>query len=455
MDKGAMPALAEGLGRSVASAHAATSLVAILLTIDSGYNRVTGNYLSETRAWRTADGGASWQVFNRASTNSYAFDESYQTSGTDHVLAQVGADLFYSANAGGAWVSVPKPSGLGSSDYLRTVQLQGVGRLTLSMGSGRNFYTTSTGATWTELKLGGAQGLAAISGVWFFDRLEGLVVAQDGSSARTADGGRTWTARANAEPSGGFGGVGAGWHGLSFLPASGLGWVMSDTQTIYRSVDRGLTWTAPVPQTSAVMIGVSDFHFVDAQRGWAVSNPGYGLSSIFRSRDGGQSWQVVPGFESFSNLAAVRFSPDGQNGVAVGDGKVALVSNDGGTTWSASLTGVDSALRRLYFFADGNTVVAVGANGVVLRSTNRGRQWSRMATPTDNQLNDVAFTSAQNGWAVGDSGTILFTTDGGQTWAVQPSGAKANLQRLHFIDNRTGWAVGSDGAILVTVTGGT
>lgn len=453
--QGNMPPLASGLNRSTASMQVFSASHALLMTNDSGYenSNTTGNYVTRTALWRSVDGGTSWQPVNRAPGDDNYGSTGYQMFSANGLLAQTSNNrVFLSTDAGGSWAAVPLPAEFNGAVALQRAQQLGDARLLLSTFSGRSWYTRNRGTTWAELRAGGGLGLPAMSSVSFFDRREGLVMARDGSSARTTDGGQTWV---TSTPNDANGAYGYGWRQARFLPGTDVGWVMSDTSTIFRSTDRGRTWSAPLPQTSAVMVGLSDFHFIDAQRGWAVSNLSYGeQGTIFRSTNGGLSWQAIAGTGGYGNLSAVRFAADGQNGVALGGNGFAFVTSDGGGTWAPRSLGGSVTLRRAVFMNDGTTVFAVGDGGVVMRSPDKGRTWRRMATPTDHNLNDLLFTSSLRGWAVGDQGTLLKTSDGGQSWTAQTTGTRASLQGLQFLDDSTGWVVGNNGTILVTVSGG-
>ena len=301
------------------------------------------------------------QPVDRAPDDDSFGSTGYQMVSASGLLAQTSNNrVFLSTDAGGSWAAVPLPAEFNGAVALQRAQQLGDARLLLSTFSGRSWYTRNRGTTWAELRAGGGLELPAMSSVSFFDRREGLVMARDGSSARTTDGGQTWATSTPNDPNGANG---YGWRQARFLPGTDVGWVMSDSSTILRSTDRGRTWSAPLPQTSAVMVGLSDFHFIDAQRGWAVSNLSYGdQDTIFRSTNGGLSWQAIAGTGGYGNLSAVRFAADGQNGVALGGNGFALVTSDGGGTWAPRSLGISVTLRRAVFMNDGTTVVLSAAS---------------------------------------------------------------------------------------------
>ena len=444
----ALPPVEAGLSRYLSDLQFSDARHAIVVASESGYSGASQAYVSRQVAWRTADGGASWQAVGTPPGVANYGGVAYTLAGADtlYALAPYSTDPLQRSTDGGAtWQTVAPPAS--ANAVLMSLRAHSAQRLALRDSAGRFHLSTDGGAHWAERGAGGTTA-PALSGVWFFDSREGLAVGIDGSSVRTADGGRTWTTTAAA-------GGSYGWRRAQFLPDGSVGWVISDSGTIFRTSDRGRTWLAPVPQSSAPMVGASDFHFVDALHGWAVAPYAYsGLEPayIYSTSDGGSSWQAVAGSGTARGLASLRFA-DALHGVAVGPAGVAMVTDDGGRSWSPRPTGVDRGLRRVAY-ADARTAVAVGEGGVIVRSTDAGRTWTRSASPTTSTLNDLRFVSATTAYAVGDGGTLLATRDGGSNWTLQRTGARASLQAVYFLDERTGWVAGDNGTILATVSGG-
>ena len=90
--------------------------------------------------------------------------------------------------------------------------------------------------------------------------------------------------------------------------------------------------------------------------------------------------------------------------------------------------------------------------------------FSKQFEETSYYLEDVAFVTADIGWAVGQvhwdvvnkqyTGTIVKTVDGGETWSPQDAGVSESLRGLCFLDGGQGWAVGAHGTIVHTSDGG-
>ena len=414
---------------------------ALLTGYESGFATADPlTYISRQTLRITSDGGASWQA---VALPPLGYSQDYRLADATTVVAfspySFGLPFYRSGDNGATWQAIPLPA----DTYVFGFKAFTPQRLLLVDGYGQAFLSVDGGASWALRRATGGAA-TPVNSVWFFDSREGLATHGDGTSLRSSDGGQTWTP--SGTPT-------FGWRRLQFLADASVGWVISDLGTIYRSTDKGRVWLAPVPQTSASLYGVSDFHFVDAQRGWAVSPYDNGsAATLFRTIDGGASWQGVPGTGSSAGFQSLRFA-DALHGVAVGPSGVALVTADGGATWTPRPTGTANELRRVTF-VDATTAIAVGFNGAIVRSVDRGQSWQAAASPTSRSLADVRFVSASVGHAVGEGGTQLVTRDGGVSWTGVATGVQGDLLSVFFLEEQTGWVTGSNGAILATATGG-
>jgi photosystem II stability/assembly factor-like uncharacterized protein len=440
----ALPAQEPNLYRSLSWLQFSDALHGWVLGNDSGYSAASQTYVSQTLALRTADGGATWQPFS--ADIGYNNQVKFVDGSMGFASSPYSSTLLRSIDAGTTWQPLVLPDPIRNSSYPVYASFQAFSAkvLLLKDMSGRAYLSSDGGDHWAER---GASGGASTSlnSVWFFDSREGLAIGSDGSSVRTTDGGQTWTTTAASSP-------GQGWRRAQFTSDGSLGWIISDSGAIYRSTDKGQSWLSPVPQSSASVPGAVDFHFIDAQNGWAVSSYGYySGASIYRSVNGGSSWQAVDNTAGYYGLASIRFA-DAAHGVAVGPAGLALVTDDGGVTWSPRPTGTDRPLYRVTF-VDSQTAVAVGEAGTILRSTDQGRSWRRLDSVTPYNLTDVRFVSARSGTAVGEFGVVLMTRDGGLTWTTQSAG-HTMFRGVFFVDEQTGWVVGDNGSILATASGG-
>jgi photosystem II stability/assembly factor-like uncharacterized protein len=452
---GAMPQLAPGIIHWVNKVQAGSSSRVLMTTSGSEVGSLRNIYAGA--GWLSKDGGSTWRAINPPpGFASIGLIPTYLMASSGELLAHGGGrSMARSADDGATWSAVPWPTQQDQDLDLISIEPLGAGRylvttrgIVTTRDSGQ-WYTSDAGLHWQELKVDANPTAPSLSSVNFFNRREGLAIADNGSSLRTADGGQTWVNNSPLTFSSNFK------RRARFLPGTDLGWVTSETNTIFYTTNRGQTWSAPAPQTSMPINQPADVCFVDTQRGWAVSGA-YSLEgqpAIFRTTNGGQSWQGIAGTGGYG-LLAVAFSKDGRHGVATGYNGVFMTSADAGATWSRHNLNAVSFIRRLVFLDDGTTVFGASDGGVVLRSSDQGRSWQEIATATGADLKDLFFTSKLRGWAVGKNGTILKTVDGGLSWLTQNSGTRADFLGLHFLDDSTGWVVGSNGTVLVTVNGG-
>lgn len=170
----------------------------------------------------------------------------------------------------------------------------------------------------------------------------------------------------------------------------------------------------------------------DDKLAWAGSSPASGSASVYRTVNGGTSWQktLVNTITPFVN--AIHFF-DENNGILLGDPRNSRwgigVTADGGATWSPLSTplaaGAGEAGWNNSFATFGDNVWFGTNNNRVFHSTNRGRTWTSAATPSPSSFS-FAFSSATDGIAVFKRTVInnayvgqnmlATTVDGGENW---------------------------------------
>lgn len=182
----------------------------------------------------------------------------------------------------------------------------------------------------------------------------------------------------------------------------------SNDYTLFRSTDRGLTWTAVA--TNILLNNIRSFHFVNSGTGFIS-----GYSGLYKTTDGGLTWQNILTFTSWP-IIAIRFY-DEKTGYAYKEDGQMLKTIDGGKTWTATTPLVFDVYS--IFFADANTIYASGEQAKIYKSSDGGATWKIISPVVPNAgygFNDVCFVNVTTGFVVGTSGKILATTDGGNTW---------------------------------------
>jgi len=236
-------------------------------------------------------------------------------------------------------------------------------------------------------------------------------------------------------------------RGLSVVSAT-VAWASGQNGTVLRTVD-GKTWKK-VPVPGAEALDLRDIHGVDADTAFALSIGPGDASRIYRTTDGGATWQLQvsnPDANGFWDCIAFW---DRDNGIVFGDpvdgAYQILTTNDGGATWvpTADAQGLKALPNEAAFAASGTCLSVAGtddawfatgggAQSRVFHSSDRGRTWQATVTPIPagapaKGVFSVGFRDSTVGLAVGGdySDRHLATLngarseDGGATWTPAP-----------------------------------
>ncbi len=258
--------------------------------------------------WGSADGGASWQAASAGlpvdpvigilrGPGDFAVATLF--------AATLGGGLFRSADGAASWSAV---SGL-SEPFLASIAADPsltslyVGTADPNLSSQRVFASADGGATWTQTSLNA--GSSQIDFLVVNPANPAQVVA--GSQGVTGyfqstDAGKTWSTVAAGNSCGGV-------NGAAFS-ASGATLFLAGTGGVCRSTDSGKTWTAAVvPGSFAVASVAADPADPNVLYAGAALNIGTNASAVFRSADGGQTWESL-GAGSFPNATVTAVAVD-------------------------------------------------------------------------------------------------------------------------------------------------
>jgi photosystem II stability/assembly factor-like uncharacterized protein len=320
-----------------------------------------------------------------------------------------------------------------------------------------------------------------------------FVAASNGGVWKTTDYGRTWVPIFDDQPTGSVGALAVAPSDPNVIfVGSGEGLQRPDLSTgngIYKSTDGGRTWQhlglRDGQQISAILIDPRDPRRVLV----AVLGHPYGPNAergVFRSTDGGQSWEKVLYKDDNTGAVALAFDPADQqtvyadllasrqgpweNGAWQGPGSGLYKSTDGGTTWRQLTRGLPtpkeglgrigvavapSDPNRLYAMVDAPRL------GGVYRSDDAGESWRRVNTeqrvwgrgfdfaevkvdPKDRDMIYVANTSTYRSSDAGQSFTAIKGAPGGDDYHT----VWINPDNPHII------LLASDQGAVVSVNGG-
>jgi len=327
------------------------------------------------------------------------------------------------------------------------------------------------------------------------------VGAVDGGVWKTNDAGRTWRPVFDDQPTQSIGAIAVAPSDPNILyVGSGEGLHRPDLSVgngIYRSTDAGKSWAhlglADAQQITDLAVDPHDSNRLFA----AVLGHPYGPSAergIYRSSDGGASWQRVlfkdedtggsavtidPGHSEivYAALWQSRLGPWEDKNEFHGTGGGLFKSTDGGSTWKQLSTGLPANLSQINIAVaesvPGRLYAVVGTNepgeyssaaGLgVFRSDNAGESWARITSDPRPALRigggDLPIIRADptNADVLYTTGIVTMkSTDGGKNWAPLRGAPGGDDYQNLWINPRDSniIALVSDQGAVITVNGG-
>jgi photosystem II stability/assembly factor-like uncharacterized protein len=250
---------------------------------------------------------------------------------------------------------------------------------------------------------------------------------------------------------------------------------------IDRTTDGGRTWRWSIPPGCFSTCASGTLDFLDARHGYALADTLGTVrtpNKLFRTADGGQTWQLVARVPVGGQLAFLNdregFVVELQQlpGLLGGIPEPALLShtNDGGRTWSSYPIPPHSEWMQVPFTAFGRHLVVAGLaahhiNGpnAFYASDDGGKHWSLRTPPRGKRLPTSFSAGSPSMWALSAGHDLFVTHDAGQSWrkvvlhGLPPS---VSIEKIVFSSSRIGWAllgpqfVGQYASSLVRTTDG-
>jgi photosystem II stability/assembly factor-like uncharacterized protein len=251
---------------------------------------------------------------------------------------------------------------------------------------------------------------------------------------------------------------------------SGVVWVFINGDHLFRSADKGDTWTErTLPSGASSNTRVA---FVNANDGWLLTSGAAAAQcsgqpvTLWRTADGAGTWTKVDvsGIDTAQCKDSVAFV-DAQRGyIGSWDPNTqpkVYRTADGGKTWSASALPNPPAQRPATFADFGSAVLTSAESGGApsryysYRSTNAGATWTGASAGPVEGI-PIVFISATRWLQIGTPGQSQETTDGGSSWhafTTDYQQAAPVAPQIVFGDASTGYAT-VRGSLQRTTDGG-
>jgi len=368
--------------------------------------------------WRSGDGGRSWTLPGTGMMGRKIewLEPDPGTAGT--LWAGIDSpgrpSLFRSRDDGATWERVTDryPGVLG------TLQPTGA-RIAFAPSRPAEIWVPSTnlhyrsrdgGKTWSDFRVPGQDAY-----VFAVDPADPQVVYAGGRGdthhlSRSDDGGASWTP------------VGEGLDGTLRLlvvdpSAPQVVWTVVGFNQLHRSADRGATFArVAIPADGTDEIWKLAIDPSDSRRLWAATESG-----LFRSADGGATWQRSDRGTGRYWVRAVAVDPAAPGTlVAATSGGGLYRSEDGGASWRPSSAGLGAGWVERLYGAPGSDLLFARAGTGLFRRDAEG-VWAEIAAPfveageraTPDGMSIDAGTGAVFGW---QHSRAWRSRDGGRSW---------------------------------------
>jgi photosystem II stability/assembly factor-like uncharacterized protein len=374
---------------------------------------------SDGRIYRTTDGANSWALVNdtsRAVRNILFLDATTGYATGD------GSLLLKTTDGGTTWVA----KGLaGSGANLTSIRCATVQLCVMTTERGDQLVRTADGGDTATLVTASPDPVHAAA----FASPVRIVAGGDlGSTSVSDDAGVNFTP-VGGRLSGAFNRIEAGLQG-------GTAFAPGDNGTLARTVDGGRTWTRGNVSTSEDVI---DAAFPAAAVGFALDSSG----GLFRTADGGATWKTLD--TGTTARPSAVFAPSGSIAILAGPTGLRR-STDGGDTFDA-VRGKAVARARLTAIDRAGSAIFASGFMAIARSTDKGKTWTAIARPGASRhskgyaLRTVDFADARTGFALAYNGRLYRTRNAGRNWTALPGTGSADAYGMAFSSASKGYLV--------------
>jgi photosystem II stability/assembly factor-like uncharacterized protein len=241
-----------------------------------------------------------------------------------------------------------------------------------------------------------------------------------------------------------------------FFLNENIGWVAGnippETGIIFKTTDGGITWDS----IASVPSGVMELQFVDSLTGWGKLTWNFIEDGIYKTEDGGFTWELI-----VSGWSEVEFFNENEGVLLDHDNPFPLYSStDGGGSWDLidTLIGEHISGMGCLDFINANVGFVVKhwqvlkqTGNILVKTSDGGFTWEPKSCPDD--VSDFIFFNENIGYLdnEGYQSGLYKTIDGADSWEKVYDGS---VYSSYFSTPEKGWISTYDDAIKYTWDGG-
>ncbi|HEX6619629.1 MAG TPA: YCF48-related protein, partial [Solirubrobacteraceae bacterium] len=372
---------------------------------------------SDGKIYRTTDGANSWSLISDTARAVHSF---FFLDASNGFAVGDGSLFLVTKDGGASWTS--KDIGIPPTN-LRSISCAS---LTLCV------MTTEPGTALVRTDDGGATARLVTPSQ------DPIFAAGFASATRIAAGGATGATAISDDAGLNFAPIGGRLSGTyTRVRAGGQGgtaFAPGDNGSLAKTTDGGKTWTRGNVATSE---DVTDVAFPTALVGYALDSSG----GLFRTNDGGATWKTL---DTGTTARPSELTAPTTSTVLLAGPTGLRRSTDGGNTFSA-VKGKDVAKARLDAIDRAGSALFASGTRDLLRSTDRGKTWKALHKPTVNgkpaRLIHVDFLDAKNGYFLAQGGALWRTANAGKSWNSLPGTGTEKAYGIAFSSKTRGYLV--------------
>jgi photosystem II stability/assembly factor-like uncharacterized protein len=396
-------------------------------------------------AYRTTDGGYTWDSVAPFPLYSFAFDDAstgYSVADSYSII-----NVYKTTDSGKNWISIYEYTDPLRTRHFTQIDKKGNTIFVNACFAGSIFKSTNSGLNWIDLSVYDRSG--SFGTISFANANTGFIGGDYLTLMRTTNGGDNWT-KLNVLGNPFISNDNSKYIRKIQFVDENTGYLLSyfsdhsDT-LFFKTTNSGTNWNLLRTNINSGR----NFHFINSNTGWATNDTSFNsrtYSRVFKTTDGGSNFK----FEALitTPVTDISFYDSLYGYMACQDilyGPNLWKTTDGGESWQGYNMGQVSSVSII----DRNIAFATSYTQGIYKTTNGGINWI-ISYANPQSWDKIRFVNYQIGFALSYNRNIFYTTNQGSSWNYKNIGSSLALTDICFTNQSTGFVVGTNGKIYKT-----